>query len=390
LLQTTGRAAANGQIAKVAATHIAVAAEADGKVLGTVGASMAITKALTLGAAGSKAVATKAAVLGKPFVAVPASIVSHKKTKAALASAKIGMAKSALALKEAAIVKAVSAAIAAKRIAKIQAHYKATEMLAVGKLAKSGFKAAATGAKAIESLVLFPKGLAPGELLGNEAIPFLLDGVLGGAASSDVFEMIGRFSPGAATLLGGLLSAVRPDGGRAQELLIAEDEESAIDPFYDSHSSAVAPDMLDNQNSAVAPPNVETDLDTTALLMNVLRGVNGANGMLEVEVNSDMPPMFPESQNSAIDPIEEVDTSDVESLNGGKPLGLLGNLLQLLPVPEDLEGMDFGAGLTGLLPIVVNGLGALMGGAEPGTAGLPKHLSANLIDNLAHLVPDFF
>ena len=425
--QTTGLAAAKADIANVKAAHAAISAKADAKVLTTVGTSIAVTKALAVGAVGSKAVATKAAILMKPLIAVPAGVVSIGKTKAALVSAKVGMAKSAVAIKEAAVVKAVSAAVAAKRVAKIKAQYKATEISAVGKLATSGIKAVAAGAHAVESLVLYPRGLAAGESLGNEAIPFLLSGVLGGAASSDIFEMIGRFSPGAATLLGGLLSAVRPDGERAQELLMEQnddqnssvnpfyddqndDQSSSVNPFYDDQNSAVGPNAANTQNSANAQNIANEQMSdakgsaTIALLMGALKAAKGP-GALQIttkgssgqsslnsllgesdDQSSAVAPNVSDNQNSAVDPVDDGESSE----DGGKPLGLLGQLLQLLPVPEEMESLDFGGALTGLLPIVVNGLGALMGGAEPGAAGLPKHLSVNLIDNLAHLVPDLF
>ena len=426
--QTVERAAANVKIAKVRAAHAAISAEADAKVLATVGTSIVATKALATGAVATGAVA--ATTVLNPFLSVPAGLVSVGKTTAALMSARIGLRKSALAIKEAAAVKAVSAAVAAKRIATIEAHYKAQEAAAVARLTKSGAKAAAAGASALESLSLFPRGLAAGESLGNEAIPFLLRGVLGGAATSDIFQLISRLSPEPTNLLGGLLSALRPDAGRAQNAAL--NAAAALDPSDDNQSSAVATSALAVNTvnvakaamnaaastgaalSAVGAANAVTSaaaagnaanaasdakgLATTALLMAGVKAAGGPGAAVEITTkgasdDSSLPSLelqSSEDQSSAVEPMDDEEMSADADLLADDEQPLFADLTELLPVPQEMRRLPLGEALVGLLPVVVNGLGALMGGAEPVAAGLPKLPDTGLIKNLANLVPEFF
>ena len=299
-MQTVDRAQADARIAKVAAQAASISAAQRAKVVHSIGKAVALTAPHAIEAAGSGAVALGAKALGAYPVAIPAGANAIKEAKHTLVAGSIGALKVSAAVKRAEKVKAVSAAIAAKRIARIEAIYKKKELRAAKRLVKEGAEALAAGVEAAGSLAAFlPKALLGAKVFGPEVIPFLLKGVVGGAGSPDILSVIGRLAPDATSTLSGLLSLVAP-------------------PPASSRSNT-----RDNQSSAVSP------------------------------------------------------------------LGELGGLLSLLPVPSDMEDFDFAEGLSGLLPIVSNALQDLLGGtAEPGFGGLPFDIPEGLIANLARLVPD--
>jgi hypothetical protein len=229
-LQTVERAEANAKIAKVAAHAAGISAAQDAKVMHSIGKAVAKTAPHAIEAMGSGAVALGAKALGAYPVAIPAganAVVEGKKT---LVAGSIGALKVSAAVKRAEKVKAVSAAIAAKRIARIEAIYKKKELYAAKRLAKEGVEAFHAGVEAAGSLAAFlPKALIGAKVFGPEVIPFLLQGVLGGAARPDILTAIGRLAPDATSSLSGLLSLVAPPPA-GQRINTRDSQSSAVSP----------------------------------------------------------------------------------------------------------------------------------------------------------------